>query len=170
MKCTINFIPCCVLNQIDHNMKSTITSTNVTFNFLKGSSNFLNLVVNNINSCVLLLNKKMELVAFNDAINTLFPRTKNSDPQYVRCGEAIGCAYHIDEQKDCGSTSRCKDCELRISAISSYIDNKVTPFTKIVRPFYNEKINIKLQYSTRLFLFEGERYVMMVVESLNCDD
>jgi len=153
-------------------MRRTIAATNVTFNFLKGSSEFLNLVLDNINSCVLLLNNKMELVAFNDAINTLFPKTKKSDIRFVRCGEAIGCAFQIEEQKDCGNTSRCKDCELRVSAISSYVENTVTHFKQIERPFYNdknEKINIKLQYSTRLFKFEGEKYVMMVIESLEHD-
>ncbi len=150
-------------------MIHSIASTNVSFNFLKGSPDFLNIILNNINSCVLLLNNKMELIAFNNAINTLFPRTINSDIKYVRCGEAIGCAYQVEQQKDCGKTTKCRDCELRVSALSSYMDNKVTQFRTIVRPFYNnknEKINKMFQYSTRLFPFEQERYIIMLVENL----
>ena len=153
-------------------MHSTVASTNVSFNFLKGSSDFLNIVLDNINSAVLILNNKMELISFNDAIKTLFPSATNKELKFVRCGEALGCAYHIDEQKDCGNTSRCRDCELRKSAIASYAEDKTTSFKKIERPFYNEdneKINVKLQYSTRLFPFESEKYIIMVLESLPCD-
>ncbi|WP_075589707.1 hypothetical protein [Labilibacter marinus] len=153
-------------------MENLTTSTNVSFSFLKGSSEFLNIILDNINSCVLLLNNKMELVSFNDAIKTLFPLSRQSDLKFIKCGEAIGCAHQVDEQTECGSTTKCRDCELRISALSSYINDSVTQFKKIERPFYNEsgeKINIKLQYSTRLFPFETEKYIIMVLESLPYD-
>ena len=142
---------------------------NVSFSFLKGSSDFLNIVLDNISVCVLLCDKDMKLRVFNDAMKTLFSNKKNEDLLYMRCGEAIGCAYQIDEQKNCGETSRCSKCELRVAALTSYASNEPVFKERITRPFYNfenQKVDKHLQFSTRLFLFEGEKYIMLMIEDV----
>ncbi|NPD45640.1 MULTISPECIES: hypothetical protein [unclassified Lentimicrobium] len=150
-------------------MKSEIASTNETFQFLSGSSEFLNIILNNINSCVLLLNDKMELQAFNDSLKTIFSRNKNEDLRYKRCGEAIGCAFHIEEGKDCGETTQCCNCELRVAALQSYVNDEVIYNDRITKPFLtfdNERVEKQLQFSTRLFLFRDEKYIIMLVEDI----
>jgi nitrogen fixation/metabolism regulation signal transduction histidine kinase len=150
-------------------MNSDLSLTNVSFGFLRNSSDFLNIILNNINSCVLLLDKQIRLRAFNDALKTIFSNKKDEDLQYMRCGEAIGCAYQIEEQKDCGKTSKCCDCELRIAAISSYMDNEIIYKDHITRPFFNyskKKVDKHLQFSTRLFPFENEKYIIMIIEDI----
>ena len=54
-------------------MNSDISLTNTSFNYLSNSSEFLNIVLSNISSCVLLLNEHMELQAYNDALKTILP-------------------------------------------------------------------------------------------------
>ncbi len=150
-------------------MNTAVSLTNVSFSFLKGSPDFLQAVLDNINSCVLLLNNKMELVAFNNALTTLFPNSRNKDVRYVRCGEALGCAFQVEEATECGKTSKCCDCELRTDALLSYVNNTVINFKKLERPFYNDKhqkINKKIQYSSRLFPFENDKYIILLIESL----
>jgi len=154
-------------------MTTITTHTNVSFNFLKGSSDFLNLILNNINSCVLFLNSHMELIAFNDAIKVMFPMSNNCNLKYKRCGEAIGCAHQIEEQKDCGKTSKCRDCELRKSAMDAYLENRTTYKKRILRPFYTEqniKVNKLLQYTSKLFSFEGDKYILLLIESVPQED
>ena len=143
--------------------------SNNSFDFLKNSNTFLNVVINNINSCILLLNKEMRLTAFNDALKTIFSNKKDEHLIYKRCGEAIGCAFQVEEQKDCGMTSMCNDCELRTSAISSYEKNENTYKKQFSRPFYNadnQKIDKQLQYSTHLFNYQKDKYVIMIVEDI----
>ncbi len=150
-------------------MKSDIASTNETFEFLSKSSDFLNVVLNNINSCVLLLNDKMELQAFNNSIKTIFSRNKNEDLQFRRCGEAIGCAYHIEEAKDCGDTSHCCNCELRVAALQSYVNDEVIYHDRIIKPFLtfdNKRVDKQLQFSTRLFIFRDEKYIIMLIDDI----
>ncbi|MCF8352438.1 MAG: hypothetical protein K9H15_14825 [Bacteroidales bacterium] len=53
-------------------MDNQISSENTSFAYLKSSSHFLNIVMNNINSCVLLLDNQMRLQAFNDSMKTIF--------------------------------------------------------------------------------------------------
>jgi len=149
---------------------ANISLTNESFDVLKGSTSFLNLVINNINSCVLLLNQKMELQAFNDATRTIFSNKPDEHMLYKRCGEAIGCAYQIEEAKNCGETSRCCNCELRLSAITSYMENRAVYKEFVERPFYRrsgEKIMKQLQFSTRVFTDKNEKYIIMIVEDIS---
>jgi sigma-B regulation protein RsbU (phosphoserine phosphatase) len=147
-----------------------ISLTNESFDMLKGSSSFLNLVLNNITSCVLLLNQKMELQAFNDATKTIFSNKQDEHLLYKRCGEAIGCAYHIEEAKNCGETSRCCSCELRIAAIKSYMEDCDVYKDFVERPFYKcsgEKVMKQLQFSTRVFRDHNEKYIIMIVDDIS---
>jgi hypothetical protein len=143
--------------------------TNESFSFLSSSSDFLNIVLNNVNSCVLLLDKEVRLRAFNNSLRTIFSNKKNEDLLYIKCGEAIGCAYQVEEKKDCGKTSKCCDCELRISALNSYLNNEIIYKEHITKPFFdhnNKKVDKHLQFSTRLFMFKKEKYIVMIVEDI----
>lgn len=151
-------------------MKREMSINNVSFNFLKGSSEFLNLLLENLTSCVVLLNEKIELQAYNDALKTIFSNKKDEYILYQRCGEVINCAYAIDEQKDCGTTSQCTNCELRISAMQSYLNNVNIYKQRVCRPYYTtegKKVIKDLQFSTRLFHFDKEKYVLMLIEDIS---
>lgn len=116
-----------------------------------------------------MLDKDLKLRAFNNALKTVFSNRKDEDLLYVRCGEAIGCAYQIEEQKDCGKTSKCDNCEIRIAGLTSYVNNEVIYKDKITRPFFNyenQKIDKHLQFSTRLFRFKREKYVLLIIEDI----
>jgi hypothetical protein len=88
----------------------------------------------------------------------------------MRCGEAIGCAHTVEEQKDCGTTSKCQFCELRESALLSYMNDEVIVSKQVTRPFFNsnnEKVDINLEFSTRLFEFKNEKYIIMLIEEIS---
>jgi len=149
---------------------SNIAMSNATFDFLKNSSDFLNIIINNINSCILLLNKDVRLTAFNDNLKTIFSNKKDEDLIYVRCGEAIGCAFQIEEQKECGETTMCNDCELRAAALKSFNTNENIYKEHIARPFYNtqnEKVIKHLQFSTHVVHYHKDKYVIMLIEDIS---
>lgn len=148
---------------------SDVALTNVSFNYLKHSNEFLNLLVNNITSCVLLLDQNMELQAFNDAMKTIFSNKPNEHLLYKKCGEAIGCAYVIDEEKECGKTSQCKFCELRASALISYTEKKPIYKQQISREYYTSISNKELkhlQFSTRPFYYQKEYYIVVIIDNI----
>lgn len=150
-------------------MPGEISLSNTTFEYLKGSSAFLNLVLNNITNCVLLLNKNMELRAFNDSLKTIFSNKSNEHLLYKRCGEAIGCAHTVEEEKDCGSTSQCKKCKLRIAAMHSYSTREAVYKERVDREFYtseSKKELRNLRFSTRHFYFEGEYYIIAIIDDI----
>lgn len=150
-------------------MTKNVSLTNERFNFLHYNSDFLNLVLNNINSCILLLDKDLNLHDFNDALNNIFSNKKDENLQYRKCGEAIGCAYQIEEQKECGKTSHCNTCDLKIAVLTSYMNDEVIYKEHVIKPFLNyenEKEDKHLQFSTRMFVHNREKYVIMIVEDI----
>ncbi len=150
-------------------METDITHTNERFSVLSESSEFLNLILNNINSCIMLLDKDLKLRAYNDPLLSIFSNKKNENLLYRKCGEVIGCAYQIEEQKLCGNTSMCRTCDLRISALTSYANNEAIFKEKITKPFFNfegQKIDKHLQFSTRLFHYQKEKYIIMILEDI----
>lgn len=143
--------------------------TNITFEELSASSNFLNLIVNNVASCILLLDKEMHLHAYNDAIKTMFTNKDDDQLQMQKCGDAIGCAYTIDEITECGTTTHCNKCELRLAAIKSYTDKTPVYQEKISREFYNnnnQKILKHLRFSTRSFYHNKDYYIIMIIDDI----
>ena len=150
-------------------MASNISLSGLSFELLSNSSGFLNEIINNISSCILLLNNKMELQAYNEPLKTIFSNKKDEDLLYKRCGEAIGCAYTVEESKNCGETSNCKYCKLRESGIMSYLDKKAVYKERLDREFFKtngKKVLKHLQFSTKPFEFKKEYYIVIVIEDI----
>lgn len=150
-------------------MKTDLTHTNERFSILSESSEFLNLILNNINSCIMLLDKDLKLRAYNNPLLSIFSNKKDESLLFRKCGDVIGCAYQIEEEKLCGNTSMCRTCELRISALKSYANDEAIFNKKITKPFFNyegEKIDKHLQFSTRLFTYQKEKYIILILEDI----
>jgi len=150
-------------------MASDLSSSGISFKTLAKDSGFLNEIIHNISSCVLLLNNKMELQAYNNSIKTIFSNKKDEHLLYQRCGEAIGCAYTVEEKKRCGETSKCKYCELRESGLSTYLNKEPVYKKQIEREFFktaSNKVLKHLQFSTRPFRHKKELYVIMIIEDI----
>lgn len=147
-------------------MNSNRTHTNQSFETISNSSIFLNKIIHEITSCVLLLNQKMELVAYNDPIKTIFCNKKDEHLLYQRCGEAIGCAFSIDEMERCGETSKCRFCELRESALFTYSNKEDVFKQRISREFYTterSKVIKHLEFSTRHFEMGTALYIILII-------
>lgn len=146
-----------------------LTHTNERFSLLSGSSDFLNIILNNINSCVMLLDNNLKLRAFNDPLTTIFSNKKDEQLLYRKCGEVLGCAYQIEENRNCGSTTQCNSCELRIAALFSYAENKPVENKHLIKPFidyHGMRSDKHLQFSTRLFNFEKEKYIVTIIDDI----
>lgn len=146
-----------------------ITHTNERFKILSKSSDFLNIILDNINSCVMLLDNELKLRAFNNPLTTIFSNKRGTDILYRRCGEAIGCAHQIEENKACGSTSYCSQCELRMASLYSYIENKPVENKHLIKSFIDHngiKSDKHLQFSTRLFIYNKEKYIVVIIDDI----
>ncbi|WP_282125497.1 hypothetical protein [Marinifilum flexuosum] len=150
-------------------MNNDLTHTNERFSILSNSSDFLNIILNNISSCVMLLDNELKLRAFNDPLTTIFSNKKNQELLYRKCGEVLGCAYQIEEDSPCGSTSKCNTCEIRISALLSYVENRPVYNENLIKSFVDFEGNREdkhLQLSTRLFKYRDENYIVAIIDDI----
>lgn len=146
-----------------------ISSENTSFNYLRSSPDFLNKVLNGISSCVLLLDQEMRLQAFNDALGTIFSNSPSEHLLYKKCGNAIGCAAAVENEAECGSMEQCGHCQLRKAAIMTYSRGVEYYKNRIQRDFFTihgERVPKFLQFSTRKISFNGDNYVMMIIDDL----
>lgn len=148
-------------------MISDKAHTNISFQLLFNSVVFLNKLLNSLTSCILFLNDKLELQAYNDSFETIFPYSKDKEKLYIKCGDIIGCAYNVDEEKECGTTSYCDYCLLREAALKTYISQETVFKQRFTRPFYTTKNKSEIKnliFTTKIFDFNSEKYIMMIID------
>jgi len=134
---------------------------------LKESATFLNLLFDNVTSAVYLVDKDIKVRNFNDSFKVLFEKSDDKILGQL-CGNAIGCSFAIDENKDCGTTSNCNNCNLRQSILNA-IAKKIPSFKEIlIRDFYinNDKITKYFQFSTRELIFNDENMIMIIIDDI----
>ncbi len=134
---------------------------------LKESNEFLNLLMDSIPSAVFLVDKNVRIQQFNQGFQKLFSKTETElVNQY--CGNAIGCAFAVDENQICGQTSNCSNCVLRNAIIESFLDKAPCSKVKLDRHFYigSEKRNKHFLFSAMYLTYHKEEMILIVVDDM----
>jgi sigma-B regulation protein RsbU (phosphoserine phosphatase) len=131
---------------------------------LKESNEFLNLLLDNINSAVLIADENLQIYRFNDSFLNLFDSATESmlDTSF---GEAVGCINAILENKTCGATSHCSQCVLRSSLIHNLIDRTPVDNQPLNRVFYikGKPVDKHFRFSTRPITFQGRNMFLIII-------
>jgi len=140
---------------------------NLDFNDLRESNDFLNALIDNITSAIFLVDGEVKIRNFNDPFQALFHKDEDKILG-ERCGNVMGCAFTVDQSKDCGETKNCNECELRKSILRSFLEKVPTYREKIVRDFYIEgkKITKYFQFSTKYVQWSHETMVLIIVDDI----
>jgi sigma-B regulation protein RsbU (phosphoserine phosphatase) len=130
---------------------------------LKESNEFLNLLLNMLNSAVLIVDEDLKIYRFNNCFLTLF----EDSPKEVTgngFGQAMGCIHTIDENMACGETSHCDNCLMRRSLIETVTANAPIDKQRLEKEFYVDGKSQKkyLEFSTRPISFQGRKMVMVI--------
>jgi len=131
---------------------------------LKESNEFLNLLLDNINSAVLIADENLQIHQFNDSFLTLFDSAAESVLE-ASFGETAGCVNAITENKSCGQTSHCAQCILRRSLIQTLTDRVPVDNQPLNRVFYikGKPIQKHLRFSTRMILYQGRKMFLIII-------
>jgi phosphoserine phosphatase RsbU/P len=134
---------------------------------LKESNEFLNSVIDNINSGVFIVDVSLKIQEFNRALQTLFGKSEETVIGEL-CGNAMGCAFSIKEDRPCGMTSHCSQCMLRSSVVRTFTQKVPTYKQKLVREFYiGEKPFLKhFEYTTKFITFNGQEMILIIVDDI----
>ena len=131
---------------------------------LKESNEFLNLLLDNINSAVLIADENLQIHQFNDSFLSLFDSAAESVLE-ASFGETAGCVNAITENKSCGQTSHCAQCILRRSLIQTLTDRVPVDNQPLNRVFYikGEPVQKHLQFSTRTIMYQGRKMFLIII-------
>ncbi len=131
---------------------------------LKESNEFLNLLLDNINSAVLIADENLQVHQFNNSFLNLFDSAAEAIAE-TSFGEAVGCVNAIIENKTCGATSQCSHCILRSSLIYNLIDRAPVDNQPLNRVFYikGNPVEKHFQFSTRPITFQGRKMFLIII-------
>jgi len=131
---------------------------------LKESNEFLNLLLDNINSAVLIADENLQIHQFNDSFLNLFDSAAKS-VLTKSFGETAGCVNAVMQNKACGETSHCAQCILHRSLIQTLTDRSPVDNQPLNRVFYlnGEPVQKHLQFSTRTIMYQGRKMFLIII-------
>jgi len=131
---------------------------------LRESNDFLNLLLDNINSAVLVSDENLQIHQFNDAFLNLFDSAQKSETDRS-FGRVTGCVNSVRENKRCGETSQCGTCILRRSLIKTLTENAPVDRVRLERVFYidGEPTQKYLEFSARPIDFQGRKMILVII-------
>jgi sigma-B regulation protein RsbU (phosphoserine phosphatase) len=131
---------------------------------LRESNEFLKLLLDNINSAVLIADEKMQIHQFNKSFLDLFDRTTDQ-PVNRSFGQIAGCVNAVVENQSCGHTSQCQFCSIRRSLLQTLLKKAPVDRQRMERRFYiNGRPVIKyLEFSARPIQFQGRRMILVII-------
>jgi Osmosensitive K+ channel histidine kinase len=132
---------------------------------LKESNEFLNILFDNITSALFIVDQSAKIENVNDSFSILFQKREEQVLGEL-CGNALGCVFAIEEDKDCGTTSNCTNCKLRKDILKTMSEKVPTYRKKLSRDFYTSqtKESKHFLYSTKFIQFHGQKYTLIIID------
>jgi len=134
---------------------------------LKDSNEFLKVLLENLSSAIFIVDKNLRIRNFNDSFRALFYKTEDRILGEL-CGNALGCAFAVEENKNCGTASNCGKCVLRGSLIKAFTE-KIPAYKELLERefFVDEKKVLKyFQYTTKYVRFNNNEMVLIIVDDI----
>jgi phosphoserine phosphatase RsbU/P len=131
---------------------------------LKESNEFLNLVLENINSAILIADENMQIHQFNKSFLSLFDRA--ADRLFESSfGQLSGCVNAVKENKSCGGTSKCRFCVLRKTLLQTLVEDYPVDRKSMESVFYikGSPVLKNLEVTSRLIQFRGQKMILVII-------
>ncbi len=100
---------------------------------------FMDFLFDNISSAIFIVDENLKIKNINSAFSSLFSKHEQ-DAINKLCGNGLSCIFAVTEDKPCGTTSRCEECDLRNS----------------LKQGFEEKDNVHQCMLTREFVIDGK--------------
>ena len=131
---------------------------------LKESNEFLNLILENMGSAVLVADESFQIHEFNGSFVSLFDSAATA-PANKTFGEISGCVNAVRENKACGETSQCGACVLRHSLIQTIIADTPVDQKPLNRIFFvkGKAVQKYMRFTTRRILYKGRTMILVII-------
>lgn len=142
--------------------------TEIQLDQLKESNEFLNKVLQNINTALFLVDEEVKVSEFNDAFQILFSQDR-SQAIGRRCGNVIGCSFAVDEKAECGKSSHCDKCAIRSAIVKALSRHSSTYKELLNRDFViaGKRLNKHLQFSTQYLDYHDNSMALVMIDDVS---
>jgi len=136
-------------------------------NSLKESRDFLNILINNINSAILISDDQFRIEGFNDTLKKMLQKD-NADIKNKLCGNLLGCSFAVEENKPCGETSNCHSCMLRLKIKISLSLQLSTIRNVLKRDFYinGNKEEKYIEFTIKPLTYNDKIYSLVILDDI----
>ncbi len=140
---------------------------NIKIDALKDSSEFLNIIINNVDEAIFLVDKNIRIYDINKAGLILFNKNSNHIINEL-FGNALECTNVIDYNKDCGDTPECLNCKLRTSINIAFKEKSIHSKERFEKDFNidNIRLNKIFKYSARYVEYNNNELVLIIMEDI----
>ncbi|MFZ5569676.1 MAG: SpoIIE family protein phosphatase [Thermodesulfobacteriota bacterium] len=130
---------------------------------LRDSNEFLNILLDNINSAVMIADENLRIFRVNRSFLGLFDGTADQTVGKTY-GQAMGCIHTHREGRACGETSHCETCLVRNSLIKAAMENIPADRVRIEKTFIiNGRQQIKIfEFTTRRIHYQDRNMILMM--------
>ncbi|MCD4719780.1 MAG: serine/threonine-protein phosphatase [Desulfobacula sp.] len=137
---------------------------NIDIKELKDSNEFLNILLQNMDSAVFIADEYFKIHQFNDSFLTLFNRS-DSNLVDITFGPASGCINAVKENKPCGETSACKNCIINQTLRNTVLTQEPDEKKFLERIFYIGGVPVKkyLEFTSRSITFRNQRMILVFI-------
>ncbi len=142
------------------------TDTMIDIKALKDSNEFLNLLLENINTAVFIADETLQIHQFNDSFLSIFSHGGSpSSLVDMTFGAASGCINSIRENLPCGETSACQFCVIKKSLNHTLKTRKPDEKKFLERTFYINGIPEKkfLEFTSQPLHFAQREMILVFV-------
>lgn len=131
------------------------------------SPGFTEFLFNNLTSAIFLVDGAFRIQKINNTYKELFGTDEKQTINSL-CGNALGCAYAIDQKVECGNTTECSNCILRNCLSNSFSDKESIQTAYVSRPFYiNETMNLKhFQLKIHHVEYQGKAMAIVAIHDI----
>jgi sigma-B regulation protein RsbU (phosphoserine phosphatase) len=135
---------------------------------LRESNEFLNLVLDNVGSAVLIADENLQIHQFNGSFLDLFDMAAEFPVAPKTFGEVSGCVNAVRENKHCGETSQCAHCVLRHSLIQTLIAGAPVDRRPLHRTFTvrGRAVDKYLRFTTRRVGYQGRAMTLVIIDDV----
>ncbi len=130
---------------------------------LKDSNEFLNILLDKINSAVMIADENLKIFKVNKSFLGLFEATADKALGKTY-GQAIGCIHTHREKRACGETSRCKTCLVHNSLIKAASANIPADKVRFEETFFiSGRLQRKIfEFTTRRIHYQSRNMILMM--------
>lgn len=123
--------------------------------------------MDNLTTAVFLADKNLKVKKINNAYKALFEK-EEYDVLNKLCGNSMGCAFAVEENKPCGTTKNCLACILRKCISNSFKKDDEVQNSYISRRFYiGNKAKMKyFRIKTKYVKYGGEDMAIIAIDDI----